>query len=69
MNDTGYLRLMTEDPLVMNMSNTPMVTDRARPDGGAASSNSIKKWVLGLRPIRWILLAVHHRIFRWYYSQ
>ena len=69
MNDAGYLRLMTNEPLVMNMSNTPMVTDRARPDGDIASSSGIKKWVLGLRPIRWILLAVHHRIFRWYYSK
>ena len=69
MNEAGYLRLMTEDPLVMNMSNTPIVTDHVRPNGSTASSGGIKKLVLGLRPIRWILLAVHHRIFRWYYSQ
>ncbi|MFQ5944179.1 MAG: glycosyltransferase family A protein [Anaerolineales bacterium] len=69
LNDAGYLRLMTEEPMVMNMSNTPIVTDQERQEAGTATSSGIKKWVLGLRPIRWGLLAVHNRIFRWYYTQ
>ena len=69
LNKAGYLRLMTEDPLVMNMSNTPIVTDRERPRALTKSSRGLGRWFLGLKPVRWSLLAVHNRIFRWYYSQ
>ena len=69
LNKAGYLRLMTEDPLVMNMSNTPVVTDRDRPRTRARSFRGFRRWTLGLKPVRWSLLAVHNRIFRWYYSQ
>ena len=69
LNEAGYLRLMTEDPMVMNMSNTPIVTDRERSTVNATSSSGMIKKVLGLKLIRWSLLAIHNRIFRWYYAQ
>ena len=67
MNEGGYLRLMTEDPLVMNMSNTPIVTDSELPGAPAKSGIAITKRILEFKPVRWILLGVYNRIFRWYY--
>ena len=69
LNEGGYLRLMTEDPLVMNMSNTPIVSDRELAGTESKSSRGLGRWALGLKPVRWSLLALHNRIFRWYYSQ
>ena len=64
MNDAGLLRLMTCEPLVMNISNTPLVD-------GAAVRDSRHRPPSGLRNVRWVrrlLLGIYDRIFRWYYA-
>lgn len=68
MNDAGYLRLMTTEPLMMNMSNSltsvPRAGDRRPPPGQA----SIVRRLVEAGPVRRILLGVHDAIFRLYYT-
>jgi len=67
-NDAGYLRLMTCEPLAMNMSNTPAV-DVAALRSEAHGAPSFRRRLLDLPPLRRLLLGVHDRIFRWYYAR
>jgi hypothetical protein len=67
-NDAGYLRLMTCEPLAMNMSNTPQA-DSGSLRQGPARPRGLRRRVLELPPVRRLLLGVHDRIFRWYYGR
>jgi glycosyltransferase involved in cell wall biosynthesis len=63
-DDAGLLRLMTCEPYVMNMSNTPLVDGAAmrltrRPSAG--------RW-RNIPVVRRVLLGLYDRIFRWYYA-
>ncbi len=64
-NESGYLRLMTTEPLVMNMSNSVVA-----PQPGAARvrrAGGFKGRLLRIPIVRRLLLAVHDRLFRWFY--
>jgi hypothetical protein len=68
LNEAGYLRLMTPEPLVMNMSNSVIPV----PPYGAgasrqASPNGLKGRILGLMPVKRSLLWFYDRVFDWYY--
>ncbi len=69
MNDAGYLRLMTPEPLMMNMSNSlrgvPGVEARR---GALPRRRSLARRLLEAGPLRRLLLGVHDVIFRLYYS-
>ena len=69
LNDAGYLRLMTEEPLVMNMSNTPIVTDQERAAKASERLGSYRQRLLEFGPVRRSLLAIYNQIFRWYYTR
>lgn len=69
MNAAGYLRLMVNDPLVMNLSNT---TDYVK---GVYAAKQLAPQRAGLvkrlvqfAPVKKALLAVYDQIFKWYYS-
>ncbi len=68
MNEAGYLRLMTCEPLAMNMSNTPLVEAEALRAGGRGTEGR-RRSLLEFPPLRRLLLGVHDRIFRWYYAR
>lgn len=65
-NQNGYLRLMTTQPLVMNMSNTvsppPVSESKPRRSGG------LKSRLLQVPLVRRLLLSLHDRLFRWFYQ-
>jgi len=68
-NAAGLLRLMTAEPLAMNMSNTLRgVKHRAggRPPG---KTREKKRPLLDFPPVRRLLLGWYDRIFRWYYDR
>jgi glycosyltransferase involved in cell wall biosynthesis len=62
MNDAGYLRLMTTQPLAMNLSNTMLPNDQER-------KRSIQKSrrIFETRPVKTLLLGIYNRIFNIYY--
>lgn len=76
MNDAGLLRLMVSDPLAMNMSNTlgylrgelGKQTTSTEPRAGVKRKTSFAQRMLGLGPIKKVLLAVYNRIFKLYYE-
>jgi glycosyltransferase involved in cell wall biosynthesis len=68
MNDAGLLRLMTSDPLAMNMSNTLGYLRRELKQAGKKKQVSFGKRILEVGFIRKILLAIYNKIFNWYYS-
>jgi glycosyltransferase involved in cell wall biosynthesis len=66
-NQAGYLRLMTGEPLAQNMSNEP----KLKPDSvrNAETGNlGFKKRVANTPFVKNILLAVHNQIFKLYYG-
>jgi glycosyltransferase involved in cell wall biosynthesis len=70
LNDAGYLRLMTTDPLVRHLGNTVPPEERVgrglaplQEVAGGRRTNRILNWP----PLRRFLLGVHNRIFRWYF--
>jgi glycosyltransferase involved in cell wall biosynthesis len=66
-NEAGYLRLMTPQPLVMNMSNNPWsVNSGAR---ARSQSNKIKRRLLEVRPVRRGLLWFYDKVFSWYFGE
>jgi glycosyltransferase involved in cell wall biosynthesis len=69
MNEAGYLRLMTEKPLMMNMSNTL----NAVPTPGQPTDRRAERgWGKRLLELRWVkrlLLGLYNAIFRWYYAE
>jgi len=69
MNAAGFLRLMTAEPLAMNMSNTLRGVQRA---GSAPASQPVRRKVsplLEFPPIKKGLLSLYDSIFRWYYDR
>lgn len=66
MNDSGYLRLMTPDPLAMNMSNTLPAGLRKTPQSEQAAKSGLIQKVLELRPVKAFLMKVYNLIFHWY---
>jgi len=67
-NRAGLLRLMTPEPLVMNMSNVPGVAqdeDALREPGLAMR---LARKVADFKPVRLLLMAIYSRIFLWYYK-
>ena len=67
MNEAGYLRLMTAEPLMMNMSNStrpvpPPSAARAAPRAGTMER------LAGWAPVRRALIGVHDAIFRLYFG-
>lgn len=70
MNQAGYLRLMTPEPLVMNMSNTVMaVPEELASSKTGAHRRGAKRRLLELPPIRRGLLWFYDRVFHWYYGE
>jgi glycosyltransferase involved in cell wall biosynthesis len=67
MNEDGYLRLMTADPLVMNMSNTLSVQP---PPGGKTHAKKKRGFLyklLSLPFIKYPLLALYDWVFKVYF--
>jgi glycosyltransferase involved in cell wall biosynthesis len=70
MNAGGYLRLMTTDPLTMNMSNTvPEQLRAGRQMDPVARTAGIRRRLLDLPVVKPVLLALYNAIFRWYYAR
>jgi hypothetical protein len=68
MNADGYLRLMTAEPLAMNMSNqvNQTIGDSVIP---SAKNRSARKGILAFKPIKVILMKVYNWIFNLYYKE
>ena len=67
MNDAGYLRLMTTEPLMMNMSNST----RPVPPPGAGPAprrGGLGRRLADFAPVRRVLLALHDAVFRLYFG-
>lgn len=67
MNADGYLRLMTAEPLAMNMSNQVVST------ANVISKSQLKKrepkrGILGIRPVKALLMRIYNWIFNLYYK-
>lgn len=69
MNKQGYLRLMVDDPLVMNMSNKLPEELRNTSIKVVSKPQSITRKILDIPPIKKILLFLNNRIFHWYYDR
>jgi glycosyltransferase involved in cell wall biosynthesis len=67
-DEAGLLRLMIPEPLAMNLSNTLgyLHGEMKQPEHRGRATRV--KWLLEFGPIKKILLALHNRIFRWYYT-
>jgi len=68
MNEAGLLRLMTSEPLAMNMSNTMGYIRGEVGRQTVKPGASLVRRLLEMAPIRKTLLAIHNRIFNWYYA-
>ncbi len=68
-DDAGLLRLMTREPLAMNMSNTlrPILKESVA-EADRLDQRGWKKRLLENRFVKRVLLAFYGRIFRWYYG-
>jgi len=66
MDEAGLLRLMTPEPLVMNISNS--LRGIAKPAVEAKPSGQ-RKSMLDFPPLRSLLLRVYHQIFKWYFDR
>lgn len=67
-DEAGLLRLMVPDPLAMNLSNT---LGQARGEFNKPQKRTPKglgKRLLEVAPIKKVLLALHNKIFHWYYT-
>jgi glycosyltransferase involved in cell wall biosynthesis len=69
LNDAGYLRLMTPEPLTRHMANSvpPELRQRRGRIEAGARPRGMGSRLLAWGPVRRLLLAVHNRIFRWYF--
>lgn len=68
MNDSHYLRLMVTDPLTMNLSNTLGYLRGELTNARFQKPAGFFRRILELALIKRVLLAIHNRIFRWYYT-
>jgi hypothetical protein len=70
LNEAGLLRLMTSDPLVMNMSNSlDGVPGRAAEHRVGSRPGGLKRRILDVPLVKRRLLGVYDAIFRWYYGE
>ncbi|HLC02291.1 MAG TPA: glycosyltransferase family 2 protein [Anaerolineales bacterium] len=69
-NEAGYLRLMTPEPLAMNMSNRVETGEPTVPDASHAPRRrlGVKSAVLRQPLVKRMLLRIYDQIFRWYYD-
>ncbi len=68
MNQAGYLRLMTADPLAQNMSNQVPAYLGGKPVARVEDGrSSFRKRILDFKPVKQILLAMYDSIFKAYY--
>ena len=67
-DEAGLLRLMVPEPLAMNLSNTlgHLRGELTRPQNRKRQPPA--KRLLEFGPIKKILLALHNKIFHWYYT-
>jgi glycosyltransferase involved in cell wall biosynthesis len=65
MNEAGLLRLMPDEPLVMNISNS--LRGITRPS--VETKESRDKSLLDFPPLRWFLLSIYNQIFKWYFDR
>lgn len=65
MNDQNFLRLMTVEPLVMNLSNTLEGINLA---SASAPVKKKRNFFLSVPIIKKALLFVYDQIFKWYYA-
>ncbi len=65
MNDAGYLRLMTAEPYMQNMSND-LLTEY-KPAAPATKKQPLSKRLRNLKIIRWPLMRLYDWIFGLYY--
>lgn len=66
MNEAGYLRLMTAEPYVMNMSNTVPAGLRSQASPLPEAPRGATRLLLDLPPVKAVMLGFYNRIFRWY---
>lgn len=68
MDEAGYLRLMTPEPLMTNVSNT---LDQVPAVAGGGMSRRVRwqRRLLDLRLVRRLLMAFYDAVFRWYYAE
>lgn len=69
LNQAGYLRLMTPEPLVRHMGNTlpeGLETMSGNRVPGTRDLSPIRRW-LDWPPVKRLLLGIYNRIFRWYF--
>lgn len=67
MNAGGWLRLMTSEPLTMNLSNSVDYVRSKSSTMVRSSQRTTKRKFLNFPPVRIILLAIYDQIFKWYY--
>ena len=68
-NEAGFLRLMTCDPLAMNMSNT--LNEIPQEGTISISPPNQRSWtwkLINKAFVKRILLGIYDRIFRWYFA-
>jgi glycosyltransferase involved in cell wall biosynthesis len=70
LNQSGYLRLMTTQPLVQHLGNTlpeDLMEGTGISSAGEIVRTGFARSMLDWTPIRQILLGIYNRIFRWYF--
>ena len=68
-NEAGLLRLMTCDPLAMNMSNTLNgIPQEGKTPESPPNQRSWKWKLINTAVVKRILLGIYDRIFRWYFA-
>ena len=66
-NEAGYLRLMTTEPHLMNMSNSTRPVPRPG-EAGPRSRASLARRLAGWSPVRRALIGLHDAVFRLYFG-
>ncbi len=66
MNEQGYLRLMVNDFLVMNMSNSPVVNQQLMLD--SSNEKRSRNLLLDQPLVKKIMLKIYDKLFEWYYK-
>jgi len=68
MDEAGYLRLMTAEPLVMNMSNALDGVSAQGRISPPRAARGLRRRVLEFGPLKRLLLYCYNAIFQWYYG-
>jgi hypothetical protein len=68
MDQAGYLRLMTAEPLVMNMSNAPEGIPGAAVRPQPPPARGLRRRLLEFAPLKRALLYLYNAVFQWYYG-